>query len=109
MVTYTIKIYYTPEMRKSVKNIATMVENVVAQTNQGYENSKNLVRVKLLCMEKTNLLKARSTTLASSPSTKGGGNNLRGSADAAGLVITYSDLRCVVTNTADQDDILLVP
>merc|ERR1712210_164198 len=38
MVTYTIKIYYTPEVRKSVKNIATMVENVVAQTNQGYKN-----------------------------------------------------------------------
>ena len=51
MVTYTIKIYYTPEMRKSVKNIATMVENVVAQTNQGYENSKILVRVKLHGME----------------------------------------------------------
>ena len=47
MVTYTIKIYYTPEMRKSVKNIATMVENVVAQTNQGYEDSKIPVRVKL--------------------------------------------------------------
>ena len=58
MVTYTIKIYYTPEMRKSVKNIATMVENVVAQTNQGYEDSKNLVRVKLHCMEETNLLEA---------------------------------------------------
>ena len=39
------------EMRKSVKNIATMVENVVAQTNQGYENSKIPVRVKLHCME----------------------------------------------------------
>ena len=51
MVTYTIRIYYTPEMRKCVKNIATMVENVVAQTNQGYENSKILVRVKLHGME----------------------------------------------------------
>ena len=56
MVTYTIKIYYTPEVRKSVKNIATMVENVVAQTNQGYENSKIPVKVKLPCMEETNLL-----------------------------------------------------
>jgi len=55
MVTYTIKIYYTPEVKKSVKNIATMVENVVDQTNQGYKNSKIPVRVKLHCMEETSV------------------------------------------------------
>ena len=96
MVTYTIKIYYTPEVRKSVKNIATMVENVVAQTNQGYENSKIPVRVKLHCMEETNVPEAQMNDLGVFNRYKGGGNNLRGSADAAALLITHSDQWCGV-------------
>merc|ERR1719505_540960 len=96
MVTYTIKIYFTPEVRKSVKNIATMVENVVAQTNQGYENSKIPVRVKLHCMEETNVPEAQMNDLGVFNRYKGGGNNLRGSADAAALLITHSDQWCGV-------------
>jgi hypothetical protein len=96
MVTYTIKIYYTPEVRKSVKNIATMVENVVAQTNQGYKNSKIPVRVKLHCMEETTVPEAQISDLGVFTRYKGGGNNLRGSADAAALLITHSDKWCGV-------------
>ena len=33
LVTYTIKVYYTPEVKKSIKNIKTMVDQVVAMTN----------------------------------------------------------------------------
>merc|ERR1711934_1055837 len=96
MVTYTIKIYYTPEVRKSVKNIATMVKNVVDQTNQGYKNSKIPVRVKLHCMEETTVPEAQISDLGVFNRYKGGGNNLRGSADAAALLITHSDKWCGV-------------
>merc|ERR1712180_73697 len=81
---------------KTVKTIATMVENVVAQTNQGYENSKIPVRVKLHCMEETTVPEAQINDLGVFNRYKGGGNNLRGSADAAALLITHSDQWCGV-------------
>ena len=48
MVIYTIKVYYTPEVKESVKNIKMMVDQVIATTN-----SKIPLRVTLHCLEET--------------------------------------------------------
>ena len=40
-------------MKKSVKNIKTLVDQVIATTNQGYINSKIPLRVTLHCLEET--------------------------------------------------------
>merc|ERR1712226_816852 len=96
MVTYTIKVYFTPEVKKSVKNIKTMVDQVIATTNQGYINSKIPLRVVLHCMEETTVPEAQLKDLDNFAKYKGGDNSLRGSADAAALLITEHDRFCGV-------------
>ena len=53
VVTYTIKLYYTPEVRESVPDLRTMADQVIATTNQGYINSKIPIRAHLHCSEET--------------------------------------------------------
>ena len=43
------KVYYTPEVKKKVPNLPTMVDSVIGKTNQGYINSK----IRLHCLEQT--------------------------------------------------------
>ena len=96
MVTYTIKVYYTPEVKKSVKNIKTMVDQVIAVTNQGYINSKIPLRVTLHCMEETTKPESQMADLDIFRRYKGGDNGLRGSADAAALLIKTHERFCGV-------------
>merc|ERR550519_2972072 len=53
VVTYTIKMYYTPEAKMASPDIRTMAEEAIATTNQGYINSEIPLRAKLHCLEET--------------------------------------------------------
>ena len=100
MVTYTIKIYYTPEVKKAVGNdikmLKGLVDQVVADTNQGYINSKIPLRITLHCMEETTKGESELADLDIFRRYKGGDNGLRGSADAAALLISRHDRYCGV-------------
>ena len=88
LVTYTVKVYYTAEVKKKVKNLPTMVDSVIGKTNQGYINSKIPIRVKLHCLEQTKTSEAEGmNTLDAFRLSKGDTVKLRGSADAAALLI----------------------
>ena len=88
IVTYSIKLYYTPEVKNSVDDLKTMADQVLATTNQGYINSEIPLRAKLHCMEETEEPDAYFTKdLNDFRKYKGGDNGLRGSADAAVLLI----------------------
>merc|ERR1719510_896641 len=88
VVTYSIKLYYTPEVRESVPDIRAMADQVIATTNQGYINSEIPLRATLHCLEETE--KPESYFFAIDDYNaidlfsdyKGGDNGLRGSADA---------------------------
>jgi len=88
LVTYSVKVYYTAEVKKKVPNLPTMVDSVIGKTNQGYINSKIPIRVKLHCLEQTEKSEAEGmNTLDTFADSKGSGSNLRGSADAVALLI----------------------
>ena len=81
IVTFSVKVYYTPEVKHQVKNLPTMVDNVIAKTNQGYKNSQIPVRVKLHCLEQTKQSEAQGMkTLPDFAFSKRDGSKLRGSA-----------------------------
>jgi len=88
MVTYTIKVYYTPEVKKANKDVPTMVNNIIATTNQGYINSKIPIRLKLHCLEVTTKTEAQGmNNIDTFSEHKGSMAKLRGSADTAALLI----------------------
>ena len=101
IVTYTVMIYYTPEVKNAVDDVRALADQVVATTNQGYINSKIPIRVALHCLEETAKPEAYFTTTSISTALnafheyKGGAgwfpdNNLRGSADAAAIIVKES-------------------
>merc|ERR1719228_2431066 len=51
IVTYTVKVYYTPQFKAATADIDGYVDQLIQDTNQGYINSKVPIRVKLFCTE----------------------------------------------------------
>merc|ERR1719322_75746 len=51
IVTYSVMVYYTAEFAAITPNIRDYVDQVIAETNQGYINSLIPVRIKLHCTE----------------------------------------------------------
>merc|ERR1719150_2906746 len=114
VVTYTIKLYYTPEVRDAVDDIRTMADQVIATTNQGYINSKIPLRASLHCLEETEEPESYFTSISDSYALtlfthykrghNDNGNNLRGSADAAVLIVKNAGvcgIAWVLTDTSD--------
>ena len=89
IVEYSIKYYYTQEFAEATDDIELYFDQVIAETNQGYINSKIPVRVWIFCIEATTLKdeKESSTQLSKFTSYKGSAEALRGSADAAALLL----------------------
>merc|ERR1719427_2211456 len=97
VVTYTIKVYYTPEVKKANKDVPTMVNNIIATTNQGYINSKIPIRLKLHCLELTTKTEAQGmNNIDTFSEHKGSMAKLRGSADTAALLIQRNSQWCGV-------------
>ena len=51
--TYSIMIYYTPEFLEVTPNIDDFIDQVIAETNQGYVNSLIPITIEKLCSEQT--------------------------------------------------------
>merc|ERR1711915_532976 len=88
IVEYTVKFYYTVEFAEATDDIELYFDQVIAETNQGYINSKIPVRVKIFCIEETTMHdESQSATLLNSfRNYKSSTAKLRGSADAAALL-----------------------
>merc|ERR1712142_465120 len=89
IVEYSIKYYYTKEFAEATDDIELYFDQVTAETNQGYINSKIPIRVKIFCIEASTLRdeEQSSTQLDKFVSYKGSAEALRGSADAAALLL----------------------
>ena len=55
IVTFSLKIYYTPQFADATADIDGFVDHIVQETNLGYINSAVPLRVKLLCTELASL------------------------------------------------------
>ena len=89
VVTYSIKFYYTPEFAAATPDIEGSLDQVMAETNQGYKNSWFQLKVVKHCSEKATINDNQdgSITLNNYLNMKGTANELRGSSDAAALLV----------------------
>ena len=72
LVTYSIMLYYTPEVKADVDDIRLMADQVIATTNQGYINSEIPLRAVLHCScaattSATNSVTTRTSSMTSMP------------------------------------------
>ena len=84
-------MYYTPQFAATTADIQGFVEQVIQETNQGYINSKVPLRAKLYCTELATLndTNSSSTMMSQFQTMKGDYATLRGTADAATLLVNY--------------------
>merc|ERR1719228_3044744 len=92
IVTYTVKVYYTPEFRAVTADIDGWLDQQIQEVNQGYINSRVPLRVKLHCAElarvKEGYINDNNNALKDFEKLKGSFKALRGSADQAALFVT---------------------
>ena len=88
IVEYTIKYYYTKEFAEATDDIELYLDQVIAETNQGYINRNIPIRVKIFCIEASTLNDEESSAVLFSKfvNYKETVEELRGSADAAALL-----------------------
>ena len=114
IATYSIMVYYTPEFAATTPNIEDFVDQVkistqihirstftfsqnvlqvIAETNQGYINSKIPVRVKAHCIEQATINDEQSASniINKFSNMKGTSAALRNTADAAALLVQDFD------------------
>merc|ERR1711970_426693 len=94
IVTYTVKVYYTPQFKAATADIGGFVDQVIEETNQGYINSRVPIRVKLFCTELATVNDGENA-LDDFEKMKGSFEALRGTADQAALLV-YSFSYCGV-------------
>eukprot|EP00088_Acartia_fossae_P054754 TRINITY_DN6318_c0_g1_i2.p1 TRINITY_DN6318_c0_g1~~TRINITY_DN6318_c0_g1_i2.p1 ORF type:complete len:529 (+),score=57.41 TRINITY_DN6318_c0_g1_i2:44-1630(+) len=89
IVTYTIKVYYTPQFAASTTDVIAFVDQVIQETNLGYINTRVPLRVRALCIEQAtvNDINDPRTMLLTFARMKGSISALRGTADAAALLV----------------------
>ena len=89
MIEYSVMVYYTPQMAKITPDIRGFVDQVLAETNQGYRNSRVAMTIRLHCLEKATVDDAGSSsaTLSNFVAMKGSSSSLRHSADTAVLLV----------------------
>merc|ERR1711962_483758 len=96
VVSFSVKFYYTLDFAETFEGndqIDHYFDKLTALTNQGFINSKIPVRMKIFCIEATKLrdIKKASKMLSTFENMKGSKGALRGSADAATLLLkSYS-------------------
>ena len=104
-VTITVKIYYTPEFARSTPDLKGFFNQIIDKTNQGYENSKVNLKVKIFCTEmatihETNSLRSQIYQFAVM---KENSVKLVGSADFAVLFVNDDPDACGVTLSYNID------
>ena len=111
VVEYSIKFYYTKEFAEATDDIEGYFNKLESETNRGYINSKIPVRVKIFCIEATTLRDDKKTCrmLSKFAKYKGSTKDLRGSADAAALLLLKtSSCGCGYIDSWDNGDTLTV-
>jgi len=92
IATYSIKVYYTPEVEAAKLNIEQYIKYLIDYTNMGYKNSNVPIRVKLHCIELAKIEEEPMVDgvfiLKRFAKLKNTLEALRGSADAAALLVT---------------------
>merc|ERR1740131_792534 len=87
IVTFSIKFYYTREFADATDDIELYMDQVTAETNQGYINSLIPVRMKIHCIEAAEMNDIMdSSVLTTFRNLKSSVEELRGGADAAALI-----------------------
>ena len=86
---YSLTVYYTNQFSQSTRDPAAFVEQLVAETNQGYINSGVPLRARLHCMLESSVPDGLppAVTLRMFTTSQGSLNKLRNSADAAILLV----------------------
>merc|ERR1719411_362466 len=87
IVTYTVKIYYTPQFEAATADIDGFLDQVMQETNQGYINSKVPLRVKLFCHEEAPVNDGNNALNDFSKIKGGDFKAILGSADQAALLL----------------------
>ena len=100
---YSVMFYYTPEFAAATPNIEDFIDQVIAETNQGYANSKIDITVTKFCAELASISEAttkEANMLTAFREMKGKGAAgraaLRNTADAAHLLVLRNSLYCGV-------------
>merc|ERR1719180_294625 len=85
MVSYSIKVYVTPEVKAAYSNYSESVKYLIEIVNKQYKRSKIPLRAKLHCIEETETSEAEGINDYSVFDKSKGGSieELRGSADLA--------------------------
>ena len=100
MATYSVKVYFTPEIALVTPDIEGFIGQAMAETNQGYANSQVPVTVELFCIEPATIndYPDSHTMLEHFRDMKGKNNfqELRDSADAAALLAVDIGSSCGV-------------
>jgi len=89
IVTYTVMFYYTPEFAAATPNVGDFTDQVIAETNEGYENSQIPVRIQKFCTEQATVNEddtSSSVILTAFRNMKGSLEELRNTADSAVLL-----------------------
>ena len=103
--TYSIMFYYTAEFAAATPNIEDFIDQVIAETNQGYANSEISITVTKLCQELATVpdqTDARAL-LREFKQMKGTVSELRNTADAAALLsvdISHCGMAYMATATS---------
>ena len=86
--TYSVMFYYTPEFAAATPNIEDFIDQVIAETNQGYVNSEIPVTVTKFCHEEATVHDTNSSSdlLDNFMNMKGSYEELRNTADTAALL-----------------------
>ena len=88
MVTYSIKVYVTPEVKAAYPNHTKSINHLFKIVNKQYRRSKIAVKAKLHCIEETKTSEADGMNDYSVfDKSKGSIEELRGSADLAALFV----------------------
>ena len=97
IVTFSVIIYFTPAFAAITADIPNFVDQVIAETNQGYISSEMPLRISLHCIEAATISEVQdgSTFLSNFKNMKGTLAKLRNTADCAVLLTdTYDSTKC---------------
>merc|ERR1712200_253972 len=104
IVTYTVKVYYTPHFERITPDVDGYINLLIQATNQGYINSLVPLRLKLLCSEmaRINDQYDGNYMLDQFESYKGTYQALRGTADTAILLVGKQMNYCGLATGVDM-------
>merc|ERR1719187_2616605 len=87
----TIAVYYTSGLKASTTDVAAFVDEVIAETNDGYQNSQVPLRAKLHCLVESDIEDGLhyATTLSNFQYSQPTSNDVRKSADVAILIVDH--------------------